>query len=483
MDMPDISSELTDRELLQRADEKAERLLAELKQKVRVEAADVGTLRKSLTVTVPAEVIESHLQENLDELRSDALIPGFRKGRAPIQLVQKRYGSEVRESLKTSILGQSLLAAVENQGLEVLGDPLFRVATADGEKLMELDEALPHISLPASGDFTYHCELEIKPTFELPELKGIEVKTPTITITDDDVTAELTRLCKIRGRLEPLTTGGAEPDDQIIAAVRLVVEDKIIKQEDNVELAARPARLDGIVLEELGEALKGAKPGDELSIDCQIPEDYERTDLRGKSGRFEFTVHEVKRLKPLAVGALAEQYGVESEAELRELIRDNLEAQRDRLIELGKKEQICNYLLEHVPLELPEKLSARQTERAVLRKVIDLQQRGVPQAEIAARIDELRTTASAEVARSLKLEFILEKVAEQLAVEVTDEEINTEIARIARLYNQRFDRVRDSLHARGLLGQLTEQLRQDKCLALLMAQAQVTQMPPAESEG
>lgn len=478
MDIPGISSDITDREALDRAEDKSEKLLEELKEKVQVEVSDAGTLRKKLTVTVPADVIAEHLQENLNELRSDALIPGFRKGRAPIQLVQKRFAGEVRDSLKTSILGQSFFAAIETKEFDVLGEPLFNIATAEGEKLMELDEALEHIKLPESEDFAYSCEIEIKPTFELPELTGIEIKTPKVTIAEKDVKEHLTRQRKIRGRFEPLTKGGAKQDDQIIARVKLTVDGNVIKEEDNIELAARPTRLDGIVLDKLGEVFTGAKPDDECSIECEIPDDYERTDLRGKRGLFEFKIHEIKRLKPLSVEMLAEQCGAESEKELRGLIRDDLEAERDRLIERAKKEQVLAYLLKQVPLDLPTDLSARQTERAVLRKVIDLQQRGVPQAEIEAHIDELRTSAKEEVARSLKLEFIMEKAAEQLAVEVTDEEINTEIARMARLYNQRFDRVRDNLHARGLLAQLTEQIRQDKCIALLLEQARITEVTP-----
>ncbi|MFQ5806207.1 MAG: trigger factor, partial [Phycisphaerae bacterium] len=466
--------------LLDRADDEAEKLLEELKQKVKVEVEDAATLRKKLAITVPAEVIAQHLEHNFKELRSDAIVPGFRKGRAPLRLVQKRFAADVRESVKTSILGQSFFAAVENTKFEVLGDPLFNIATAGGEKLMEIDEALEHITLPESGDFSYACEIEIKPTFELPELKGIAVKMPKIKISKKHVDEQLLRQRKIRGRYEPLTKGKAKRDDQIIAKVRLSVDGNVIKEEDNVELGVRATRIDGILLDDLEKLFTGATPGDERSSECEIPDDYKRTDLRGQPGTFEFTIHEIKRLRPITVKALVEQSGAESEAELRQFVRDSMEDERDRLVELAKKEQVLEYLLEKIPLELPDQLSARQTERAVLRKVIDLQQRGMPQSDIDAQIDELRTSAKEEVARSLKLDFILEKVAEQLEVTVTDEEVNTEIARIARLYNQRFDRVRDNLHSRGLLAQLAEQIRQDKCIALLLADAKLEEVTPKD---
>ena len=392
--------------------------------------------------------------------------------------MQKRFAADVRESLTSSILGQSYFAAIEKKELEVLGDPVFFVKQDEGETLMELDEALSHINLPDSGDFEYACEVEIKPSFELPELKGIKVKAPKIKIGKKDVDEELQRQCKIRGRYEPLTSGTAETDDQVITHVKLVVDDETIKEEDNVALGVRPAVVEGVALEKLNETLAGAAAGDVRTADCELPDDFSRPDLRGKKGQFEFKIHEIKRLKPVEVSSLVEQFGASDEKELRKFVSDDMEAERDRLVERAKKEQVLDYLLENVKLDLPEKLSARQADRAVLRKMVDLQQRGVPESDISAHIDELRTSAKDEVARDLKLEFIMEKVAEQLGVQVTDEEVNTEIARIARMYNQRFDRVRDNLHSRGLLNQLAEQIRQDKCVTQLLEGASLEEVEP-----
>jgi len=148
----------------------------------------------------------------------------------------------------------------------------------------------------------------------------------------------------------------------------------------------------------------------------------------------------------------------------------------------AKKEQVEEHLVANTKLELPEEFSARQTNRAVARRGIELQPRGVPASDIEARIDELRTSATEQVARDLRLDFILDKVAETLEVEVTDEEVNTEIARIARLYNRRFDRVRDDLQSRGLLAQFVQGIRQSKCIQRLLDKAKIVE-PGSEAEG
>lgn len=478
MQIPGTSDPMEDPALREKAEQESERLLEELKKEVQAEIKDIGVLRKELHVTVPAKIIADHLDHNYDELRHDAVVPGFRKGHAPRRLVEKRFGSEVRESLTTSIVGQSFFAVVENNDLDVLGDPLFQITSGEEVKIVDLDEAMEHLKLPESGDFSYVCEVEIKPEFELPELKGIEVKTPQVAITDEMVDAELLRQRKIRGRYEPLPDAAAEEDDLLVADVTLSIEGSQIKQEENVAFGVRPGWFEGISLPTLAKTLEGVKIGETRSAEVEIPDDYERADLRGKTGQFEFKIHEIKRLVPQPMADFLQSGGFDSEEELRDFAHSAMEGERDEMIECAKKEQVIQHLLEATKLDLPEKLSARQTERTVLRRMVDLRQRGVPEGDIGAHIDELRTSAQEEVVRNLKIGFILAKVAEQLEIEVTDEEVNTEIARIARQYQRRFDRIRDDLRKQDLLGQLAEQIRHDKCIARLLEDAKLVEAKP-----
>ncbi|MGE3181320.1 MAG: trigger factor [Phycisphaerae bacterium] len=482
MEVPGVADAMESPELREKAEKRAESLLEKLKESVQAKVEDAGVLRKTLTVTVPASIIGEQIEEQFDDFVSDAFVPGFRKGRAPRELIQKRYGSNIRDSLKTSVVGQSYMAATEKNELDVLGDPLFRIDTGEGVKLMDFNEALTQLKLPEEGDFEYACEVEVKPAFELPELKGVEVKTPVVEITDEMVDDTLTRRRKIQGRFVPVKDGSATDDDMLIADVILRCDGEEVKREANLQLGVRPTRLDGIPLMELDQQLKGAKVGSKIKAECTIPDDYERADLRGKSATFEFEIHEIKRLEPISMDKLAEQMGVSSEKELRDFTREDLESERNDLIERAKREQVLDYLLEKVDIELPEQLSARQTDRAVMRSVIDLNQRGMPESDIEAKIDELRTSAKEQVQRELRLQFILEKVAEQLGVRVTDEEVNTEIARIARRYGRRFDRVRDDLQREGLLMQLAVQIQQDKSVAKILEDAKFVEVNDADAK-
>lgn len=475
MDIPGAAG-IRDPEAWTRAQEQQQRLLEDLKREVKAELRDIGVLRKELRITVPAKVIADHLEHNYAELMHDAFVPGFRKGRAPRRLIEKRYGHEVRESLTSSMVGQSYFAAVENEKLEVLGEPRFRIETGAGVQLLEIDEALTHVTLPESGDFSYVCEIELKPTFELPELTGIEIRAPDVRITPEMVADEMLRHRKLRGRFVPVADGAAR-DDQVIADLLLTAGGAQVKREENVALPVRPSALDNIPLRTLDKVLAGARPGDVRRVACSFPEDFERADLRGQAGEFAFTVHEVKRLEPQPLADFLREWGFDGEDEARTYFHAALEAERGRLVREAQRSQIERYLLEHTKLELPEEYSARQTSRAVLHRVIELQRRGLPAADIEAQIDALRTSAREEVAAELRLAFVLDKVAEQLGVTVLDEEVNTEIARMARLYGRRFDRVRDELQARGLLDQLVATIRHSKCVDELLKTARVVSVP------
>ena len=153
-----------------------------LKEAIEVATEDVGTLRKKLTITIPREQIDENLGKQFGDLSRDALIPGFRKGRAPRRLIEKRFGNEVSDQAVSQFLGSGYLAAVDKEDLKVIGDPLIWIQVKDEDakdadalvdRLVPVDKALEVIELPAEGAFTFSCEVELQPTFELPDLEGI----------------------------------------------------------------------------------------------------------------------------------------------------------------------------------------------------------------------------------------------------------------------------------------------------------------------
>ena len=469
---------------------KEEQAMADLKEAIKVQREDIGALRLKLTVTIPEETINERRSEQFTELKREAVIPGFRKGHAPMQLVEKRFASDVGEDIKSRLISSGILAATEKEGLNILGEPIFRTRVEEErvgedqktekvevEKLLPLAKALEAMTLPRTGDLTFTCEVELKPEFELPELAKIPVKKPAVEIDDDDVEEELRRMRAMHGTFKPVADGPVEEDDMLYANMTMKVDGKTIETDENCELAARDMRIKGVPLIGLADAVVGKKQGDRVSFEAGVPDDHDIVDIRGKKAEFEFTINEIKRLDiPPIDEAFLSSMGMDSEKELREQIRDGLQSGLDQTVKRGMREQVGAYLIEKTALEIPESLSQRQTERSIARRMIEMYQYGVPEAEIKKAVDQMRTKAHDQTVRDLKLYFILEKIAEEREIDVPEEQINAAIAQIARRTNKRFDRVRDELSKGDGLTTLYLQIRDQQVIDRLLEDAEITEI-------
>jgi len=467
---------------VQDADASAEReepsFEAALEEAIDVAVEEIAPLRKKLTITVPRRIIDEQLDEQYDELRREAMVPGFRKGRAPRRLLEKRFGSEVGDTLIQRLVTSAYVAAMKKTELKTLGDPLIWATEkgSDTPKLMEVSEAIELMKVPDEGPLEFACEVEVQPEFELPKLEGIPLTRPVVEITDKDVDAQVDRLRGLAGSFENVGDGPVEPDDLVIADVKMTSGGEVLKQGQDVRLAARPQVVDGVVLENLGDVLAGAKVGDVRQISGQIPDAYEKEEFRGKEADFEITVKQIQRMRlPEVDQAFLNHWGFETEQDMRAWLRQELEARRDREIHNLLAGQVCEYLLQNTSFELPERVSTQQIDRALARKLVEMYRQGIPLPEIDKRMDELKTVAREETLKDLKLAFIMEKLAEQVEVEVTEGEINAWIAEIARQQGRRFDRVRDELSREGRIADLYIRLRDDKIIRHLIDKAEITE--------
>lgn len=454
-------------------------LEAKLKEAVGVDVEDIGGLRRKVTVTIPRAFLDEQTADQYAELSRTALVPGFRRGRAPHRLIEKRFGKEVNEQIVSQMLGSGYVAAIEKADLKTVSEPLIWVGPDEGDegerRLVKVEEALDELTIPSEGDLTFACEVEIRPEFELPKLDKIPLTKPKVSITKADVQEQIDRFRGRHGTFEP-AEGKIEADDLVIADVAMMVEGEAVEAEENVQLAARGQSVFGVPLSGLGDALVGKKRDDTVKVEAEIPADYDRTGLRGKKADFQIVPREIKRLVlPPVDDAFLSSLGFETVQELRDYVKQDLESRFNEVVRGALRGQVYEYLLENTQFDLPEGISSRQADRAVMRRVLDLRRQGVPDAEINKHIDELRTSARDEAARQLKVDFIMESVAEQRDVHVSEEEVNAQIAQIAARYNRRFDRVRDDLSKGEGLSSLYLHIRDEKIIDALIADAEITE--------
>jgi len=422
---------------------------------------DTGTLKKRVNLEVPAEEIARRLDENFGELAKTGHVRGFRQGRAPRRLVEKQFGKEVREQVRLTLAGLAIEKAIEKADLKVLGEP-------------EVD--LEKIVLPDQGPMTLSFEVEVEPEFELPTLEGIAVTERPKDVTDKDIDEQVENLRWRHATLEEQPAGAKiEKNDHIEASIALQVGDQPPIVRDNIELMARAESVEGIFFEGLEQALSGAAVGEKRETKTTVGNECPQEAYRGKEAKLTIEVKKISKWKrPEFTDEMARELGYETVAACREAIRTSLEARKGQQVRQDMENQVRTYLLEHTTLDLPEGLTDRQTDRTLLRRIVQLRQMGTPPALIDQRLDDLRTRARDQVKNDLKLGFVVEKIARQYEIEVTDEEVNSVIAGIASGQGRRPERVRQEMMRDGSYQSVFSVVRERKVLEKLLETAKVT---------
>lgn len=428
---------------------------------------DAGPSLKKLKIDVPAGTIDERLGEAIDTIAAEAEIPGFRKGRVPRRLVEKKFAGLVADQAKGQIVSAAYQEAVDEHELKVIGEP-----TA---------EELAEVKVESGKPLSFEVEVEVMPTFDMPEIDGTEIFKPIIEVSDAQVEKEIEKICINEGDLEERDT--PEAGDYITGTG--IMTDAEGTEYYNIPGAVVrvPPKEDkgkgmilGVMIDDLEKQLGLPKPGETATATTKGPENHEREEIRGKDLTVTFAVDRVDRIIPKPLDQIVAGSGLESEDQIRQVIRQQLEQRIAVQQQTLLRRQVANHLLRNTEFELPQKLTARQAERTLQRRRMELLYRGVDQTAIEQHMAELRASSSALAARDLKLNFILHKAAEDLEVTVNDAEINTRIAQIAMQRGERPEQLRKQLIDANQVGSVYQQIREHKTMDALLAKAKIEEL-------
>jgi trigger factor len=438
------------------------------KTTTQVTIEDVGPCKKKVTVEIPESKVKESLGKKYEELRKDAVLPGFRKGRAPMRLLEKRYGTDVTKQAKLELIVDASQEALKENKIDVLGDP-----DIEHEK----------VEVPASGPMKFEFEVTVRPNFELPELEGLELEKPVIEVTDAKVDQEVAALCKRAGFWTP-KDGAVADDDQVIADVTVNVEGAAEHEKhDNIEIYIRKTGfVGGVPVEDLDKLLVKAKVGDEKKTTVEVPATFFNEQYRGKKVNVQITVREVKELKPAELTEeFLSRFGLKSVESLKDSIRKNLESHSEQEAQAAMADQIYHYLDEKISIELPADVVAGQSANIMQRQYANMITRGMPKEEIEQQMEQLRASSEEQAVDQLKQYFIMEKAAEKYEINVTDEEINGYIAQVAAQRGRRPEKMRDEMMRDGSLTHFTMQYKEQKFVDKIIEKAKITEVAPEKA--
>ena len=431
---------------------------AEFSYPVQIEDSGPGT--KKLTIEIPAERITLKLEENFKELRQKTAIPGFRVGHAPRKLVEKKFATDVREDVRRALVSESYQQAIKNNNLKVLGEPDF-----GAEQKLEL---------PESGSLKFSFEVEIAPEFTLPQLTGIAVKRPKVQVTDEHRSQAMANLRQQQGTLVPVEDRGLEARDYVTADIAVKCDGKEVGAQKDASFMVAPGRIAGLFIQDMDKQLAGLKIGESKTLTVKVPADFGNADLAGKDVEIVIALKDIKKLEPAEINEeFLTNLGFKDEAELREALGEQLEIRVTNDVQQAMRDQVAKFLFDTVELNLPNKISERQTQRIVQRRATDLMTRGVPQAQIEANIEKLKTGAQEVAVRELKMYFILERLAEQLQVEVQESELNGQVAMLAAQQGERPEKMKQRLSTDGTLSNMYLKLRENRALDRVIESAKI----------
>jgi trigger factor len=441
---------------------------AEMKPEVKVE--DAGPARKRITVTVQAKDVDARLENGFGNLANEAALPGFRKGKAPRALLERRFGDMLLQETRTQLLSETYGKAVQDHKLRPVGEP-------------SLPEGATEPTLARGKAFTYTIEVEVAPEFAAPKTDGLEIQKPMFEIKDEHVAAEIRRQGFRFGTPERITGPFRSLDRMLCTAKAWKNDEKEPFFNMEKALVVVPDTVDegkgsllGILVNDLSKHLEGRKVGESVTIETIAPENHEREDLRGAKIRFELKFDDADRITPLDSATLADRMGLESEENLRTQVRMMLERKRDGEQRAAEREQVSRHLIDAVDFPLPERLSQVQIARNLEMARMEMLQRGMEAEEVETRLAELRHGSEEDTKRRLKLFFILSRLAEEMGVQVNEPEVNGRIAAMAAQRGVAPAQMRQDLERAGRLSELALSIREQKVLDRILDKAKFTEI-------
>ncbi len=429
-----------------------------------IDIEEIGPCKKLIKIEVPKEKIEDEWKNQLNEVAKMANLPGFRKGKAPRQLLERKFGDRIEDEVKRAIVSESYRQAIEENKLSPVGDPDI------GDINLELGKPLK-----------YEITLEVLPTFELGEYKGMQLKKKLVSVTDEDIENALKTLSQQKTQLSIVTKGKVKDEDYIICDCEVSVNGEVVWKDEEMEVVVSGSDVANINVPDLKSNLVGAKSGDKRTIEVQLGDNFSIEQHRNQPARLVISINEIKRpTSPDINDELAKQVGYDSLDELKEFLSKRLDMEKKRMAEGEMMNQITNKLVEMADIDLPEDLIQNQSNERLHKYQLELLNKGTPQEEIEKNMEDLKNASGESVVRDFKMSLVLEQIAEKERVFVTEDDVNRRISEMAGMYGMDPAGMKKQLEKMNSMSNLRHQLKESKTLDYIMKEANIEEIEEEE---
>ncbi len=383
-----------------------------------------------LTFEVPAEEFDKALDQAFKKVVKDIEIPGFRKGRIPRPIFEKRFGVEaLYQDAVDLVLPDAYTKAIDEADIFPIDQPSIDIEQIEKGKAL-----------------VFKAEVEVKPDVTLGEYKGLEVEEETVEVTDEDVEKELENLREQYAELVVKEEGEVEEGDTVVIDFEGFMDGEAFEggkgENHNLEIGS------GQFIPGFEEQLVGKKSGDEVEVEVTFPEEYHAEELAGKEAVFQVKIHEVKAKElPELDDEFAKDVDdeVETLEELKTKKKEQLLEERTTAADNAKREKLIEMASANTTVDIPEVMIENELDRMLTEFEQRLQMQGMT-LEMYSQFsgqdeDELKEQMREDAEKRVKTSLTLEAIAEEENLEATEEEVNEEVEKMAEMYNLEKDQL------------------------------------------
>jgi trigger factor len=438
---------------------------------VNVTVENLAPCKKLMRVELEAQKVDEAFDSVTREFQREASLPGFRPGKAPKEMILRKYSKDIEDEVKRKLISDSYRKAVDEQKLDVLGYP-------------DIEE----IQFSRGQPLQFAATMETAPEFELPEYKGIPVKREVRSVTEEEVERALDALRQQQATFttvqRPVQTGDfvvvnytGTSDGKPLTELAPTAQGLTERKNFWIEVPSNS------FIPGFSEQLMGASAGEKRTVSVDFPENFVTPQLAGKKAVYEVEIVEVKeKVLPALDETFAKSYTAESMDKLRAGVRRDLENELSFSQNKSIRNQLISVLLERVNFELPDTSVDRETRNVVYDIVQENAKRGVSREVIEQQKEQIYSAAKHGAKERLKVAFLLQKIAEKEDIKVSQEEIGQRIQTLAAMYQIPAEKFAKDLQKRNGLIEIYDQIMNERVIDLLQQNARIEDVAPAQPQ-
>lgn len=419
--------------------------------------------RRLVHVEVPAERVAAEFKQSVQKIAKTVQLPGFRPGRVPPDVVARRFTKAIQGELKEQLIQEAYEAARAQEGLATVA--LVSVKT---------EPELPETGKSLRVDIT----LDVAPSFTLPEYRGIPLQRRAVVVTPEQIEAELQQVRVSRGSIVEIKDRCVEPGDFVQLDFSGVMGGKSVVEAVGSEGApfGEGTNFWALLNETeflpgLTKGLAGAARDEWRQVEITFPAEFRVAGLAGKQVVYTIKVKQIRIRQPAAIDAdFLKALGVESEEQLRAGIQQSLQQVAEAEERRRQRGELATWLLAHTDMkDLPASTMERETRRVLQSIVQENMRRGVPKEELEGHRDELYNTALQSSADRVKLDFILDRIADAEKIDVSDSELARELEQVAAQYRMATKKLREEMEKNNAMEGFRGEIRSGKTMQWLLS--------------